>query len=61
MNVYEKIIKIGDNIGIAKQVHGKIVNVIPHPKFKGLWQFKFSGEKWVASDYAFKEEQNERM
>ncbi len=50
-----KIIKIGENIGVAKQVQGHIVEVVPHPKFKGMWQFQIGDEKWIASDYAFKE------
>lgn len=41
--------------GIAKQVRGYTVEVVPHPKFNGMWQFEFSGEKWIASDYAFVE------
>lgn len=55
----KKIIKngMGKDIGIAKQVQGQVVEVIPHPKFKGLWQFKVFGETWVASDYAFKDEE----
>lgn len=54
-NDMKKVIKngMGKDIGVAKQVQGKVVEVIPHPKFKGLWQFKFRGEIWMASDYAF--------
>lgn len=48
--------KYGDKCGIAKQVEGKVVEVIPHPKFKGLWQFEINGEKWMCSNYAFDEE-----
>jgi len=48
---------MGKNIGVAKQVQGQVVKVIPHPKFKGLWQFKAFGEIWVASDYAFEAEE----
>lgn len=53
----KKVIKVGENIGVAKQVQGKVVEAIPHPRFKGLWQFEFCGEKWMASNYAFKEEE----
>lgn len=53
----EKTIKSGKNIGVATQVQGQIVDAIPHPKFKNLWQFEFDGEKWIASDYAFVEEE----
>lgn len=45
-----------EKLGIAKQVAGKTVEVIQHPKFTGLWQFEAFGEKWIASDYAFLEE-----
>lgn len=50
-----KIIKNGmeKDIGVAKQVQGQVVEVIPHPRFKGLWQFKKFGKTWVASDYSF--------
>lgn len=52
----QKVIKngIGKDIGIAKQVQGQVVKVIPHPQFKGLWQFKKFGKTWIVSDYAFK-------
>ncbi|MDE7252572.1 MAG: hypothetical protein K2O32_06480 [Acetatifactor sp.] len=48
---------MGNDIGVAKQVQGQVVEVIPHPKFKGLWQFKAFGEVWMESDYAFKAEE----
>lgn len=54
---YERVkrtIKSGKNIGVAKQVQGQTVEVVPHPKCNGLWQFEFKSEKWIASDYAFK-------
>lgn len=51
----ERLIKTGENIGVAKQIQGYRVKVRPHPKFTGLWQFDFGGETWVASDYAFVE------
>lgn len=51
-----RTIKSGANIGVAVQVQGQTVEVIPHPRFKGLWQFEFNSEKWIASDYAFMEE-----
>ena len=50
-----RTIKSGTNIGIAVQVQGQTVEVIPHSRFKGLWQFEFNGETWMASDYAFKD------
>ena len=52
----KKIIKTGENIGVAKQVQGHIVDAVPHPKHKGMWQFIVGDETWIASDYAFKEE-----
>lgn len=53
----KKTIKTGgDKVGIAKQVQGFTVDVIPHPKYKGFWQFEFIGDTWVASDYAFTED-----
>ena len=54
-NDMKKVIKngMGKDIGVAKQVQGQVVEVIPHPKVKGLWQLKFRGEIWMASDYAF--------
>lgn len=48
-----KLIKSGKNIGVAEQVQGHRVEVIPHPTVKNMWQFEFRGEKWIASDYAF--------
>lgn len=53
----KRTIKSGKNIGVAVQVQGQTVDVIPHPRLKGLWQFEFEGEKWMASDYAFVEEE----
>lgn len=49
----KRVIKSGENIGVAKQVQGHIVEVIPHPTVKGMWQFEFGGEKWISSNYAF--------
>lgn len=43
----------GEHCGVAKQIEDKTVDVIPHPKFKGLWQFKINDEIWMCSDYAF--------
>lgn len=48
---------MGKDIGVAKQVQGQVVEANPHPKFKGLWQFKAFGEIWMASDYAFEAEE----
>lgn len=53
----KKTIKTGKNIGVAIQVQGQTVDVIPHPRYKNLWRFEFDGEIWVASDYAFVEEE----
>ncbi len=55
----KKAIKNGmeKDIGVAKQVQGQVVEVTPHPKFKGLWQFKVFGENWMASNYAFESEE----
>ena len=50
----KKTIKSGENIGVAVQVQGKLVDAIPHPRFKNMWQFEYCGEKWIASDYAFR-------
>ncbi len=51
-----KHIKQGENIGVAKQVQGAVVDVYTHPKFKGMYGFVYRGEKWTCSDYAFNEE-----
>ena len=34
-----KHIKQGENIGVAKQVQGAVVDVYTHPKFKGMYGF----------------------
>ena len=52
-------IKQGKNIGVAEKPQGKIVNVIPHPKHKGMWRYEFDGEIWCASDYAFEDKMSE--
>ena len=49
-------IKQGENIGVAKQIQGVVVDVKPHPKFKGMYGFVYRNEKWTCSDYAFDEE-----
>lgn len=51
----KKRIKQGKNIGIAVQVQGAVVDVKPHPKFKGMYAFTYNGEPWTCSDYAFDE------
>ena len=51
----KKIIKTGENIGIATQVQGLIVEVVPHPRFAGMWSFHANGFNWIASDYAFED------
>lgn len=51
-----KHIKQGDRIGVAKQVQGAVVDVYPHPRFRGMYGFMYKGEKWTCSDYAFDEE-----
>lgn len=51
-----KRIKQGENIGVAKQVQGAVVDVYTHPKFKGMYGFVYRGEKWTCSDYAFDDE-----
>ena len=51
-----KRIKQGENIGVAKQVQGAVVDVYTHQKFKGMYEFVYIGEKWTCSDYAFNEE-----
>lgn len=50
----KRIIKIGENIGIVKQVQGAVVEVHIHPCYKSLYQFQYSGKLWVCSEYAFK-------
>lgn len=53
--------KYGTKCGIAQQVEGKVVNATQfpadHPTFPNLWRFEYGGESWVASDYAFVEEE----
>ena len=51
-----KHIKQGDRIGVAKQVQGAVVDVYPHQKFKGMYEFVYRNEKWTCSSYAFDEE-----
>lgn len=50
-----KHIKQGENIGVAVQVQGAVVDVYPHPRFRGMYGFVYKGEKWTCSDYAFDE------
>lgn len=50
-----KRIKQGKDIGVAVQVQGAVVNVYPHPRFRGMYGFVHKGEKWTCSDYAFDE------
>lgn len=52
----KKKIRSGKNIGIAEQVQGLTVDVMPHPVVKTMYQFEVKGEKWIASDYAFENE-----
>ena len=52
----KKAIKTGENIGVAKQVQGHVVEVVPHPKFKEMWSFHANGSNWIASNYAFEED-----
>lgn len=56
-----KHIKQGDNIGVAKQVQGAVVDVYPHPKFKGMYGFTLGDDKWTCSDYAFDEENKSEL
>ena len=51
-----KRIKQGENIGVAIQVQGAVVDVYPHPKFTGMYGFVYINEKWTCSDYAFDKE-----
>lgn len=49
--------KYGENCGIASAVEGMTVDVEPHPRHKGMWRFMDDkGQAWVASDYAFDED-----
>lgn len=52
-----KRIKQGKNIGVAIQVQGAVVDVYPHPRFRGMYGFVYKGEKWTCSDYAFDEKE----
>ena len=52
-----KRIKQGENIGVAKQVQGAVVDVYPHPRFRCMYGFVHKGEKWTCSDYAFDEKE----
>lgn len=44
-----KSIKQGENIGVAKQVQGVVVDVYPHPRFRGMYGFVYKGEKWTCN------------
>ncbi|MBQ2882588.1 MAG: hypothetical protein IJE43_02275 [Alphaproteobacteria bacterium] len=48
-----RAIKMGENIGVAIQAQGCVVDVQKHPLHKGLYTFEFRGSTWVCSDYAF--------
>ena len=50
----KRIIKTGENMGIAKQVQGAVVKAHIHPRYKNLYQFQYGGEWWGCSEYAFK-------
>ena len=52
----KKKIRSGKNIGIAEQVQGLEVEVVPHPIYKDVWRFNHNGEIWMATDYAFENE-----
>lgn len=53
IKVIKSYIEYGEHCGIAKQVEGKVVNA--ELGKDNLWHFEFGGNRWVASDYAFKE------
>ena len=53
IKIIKSYMEYGENCGIAKQVQGQSVDA-EKDKY-GMWHFMFSGERWVASDYAFKE------
>lgn len=50
--------EFGEKLGVAHQVEGQVVTAIKlpstHPVFPNMWEFEFRGEKWIASDWAFK-------
>lgn len=50
-----KTIKTGKDIGIAEQVQGLTVDA--EKDEYGLWHYEVNGTKWVASDYAFEEDE----
>lgn len=52
-----KRIKQGGDIGVAVQVQGAVVDIYPHPRFRGMYGFVYKGEKWTCSDYAFDEKE----
>lgn len=56
-----KRIKQRENIGVAKQVQGAVVDVKSHPRFTGMYAFTYNGEPWTCSDYAFDEENKSEM
>lgn len=47
--------KYGKECGIAKQVEGQTVEAWQDTT--GKWHYFFEGNNWVASDYAFEEEE----
>ena len=51
-----KRIKQGKDIGVAVQVQGAVVDIYPHPRFRGMYGFVYKGEKLTCSDYAFDED-----
>lgn len=51
--VIKSYMEYGEHCGIAKQVEGKVVDATQDQN--GNWHYEYGGEKWIASDYAFKE------
>ena len=49
----QRVIK-DDERTIAKQMRGKEVEATQDLKYPDKWHFEFCGEKWVASEQAFK-------
>lgn len=52
--VKKRVKDFTENCGIAKQCCGKTVLAWKEPMKNG-WFFMLDGQKWTASDYAFKE------
>jgi len=48
-------VKIADKKGIAECLRNQIVDIITHPRFENLYQFKHGKDTWLCSEFAIGE------